>query len=188
MSREIELKFVIKDLENFMECLKKASISLKSESHQFDTIFFKKSKGFSDLPAGEPVIRIRQEKDKVTTTIKKYVSGIIEREEVECTISNANEFEKYLLLLDIVPVVTVHKIRRRGEYNGITVTVDHVEELGDFTEFEIISEDHDEAAVEKLYRIAEQFGFRCEDRVTIPYDEMIFDKQKIKNENGGELK
>lgn len=188
MSREIELKFMIHNLEKFMVCLKNESISLESGICQSDTIFFRKGKSFLDLAAGEPVIRIRQEQDKITTTIKKYVSGIIEREEIECTISSADEFKKYLLLLDIVPVVSVYKIRQKGKYKGVNITVDHVEGLGDFTEFEIVSENSDKETVEKLYGIAEQLGFRREDRVTMPYDEMIFKKQKLKNINGGQVK
>lgn len=177
MARELELKFRLADKKKFLERLSCLGIILSEPIVQHDTIFFRKGKCFKDLESGEPVIRIRQEKDNVKATLKKYVNGIVDREEIECSISDAGAFTRFLCLLECSPVVTVKKTRAKGVYHGVTITLDSVEKLGDFTEIEIMSAGENvEENLSKICNIAYELGLDMADLAKIPYDEMLFKK------------
>lgn len=179
MERELELKFRLLDKQVFIEKLRKLGIVLSEEREQNDTIFFRRGKGFADLKDGEPVIRIREENNRVKATLKKYVYGITDREEIECGVSDANLFCDFLIALDCVPVVTVNKTRAKGSYAGATITLDHVDGLGDFTEIEIMSDQEEtDSNSRKLKDIIIDLELDMRDLVSIPYDEMLFLKGK----------
>lgn len=177
MTRELELKFKLLDRQMFMTKLRKLGVVLSEAVEQNDTIFFRRGKGFTDLESGEPVIRIRQESGKAKATLKKYVCGIMDREEIECGISDAGSFSRFLDLLDCIPVVRVNKTRMKGSYAGATITVDHVAGLGYYTEIEIVSEDGDvNDNLQRLKSIMEDLELQMADLVKTPYDEMLFMK------------
>lgn len=142
MARELEMKFSISNRSDFINKLENLGIELSNSFEQDDIIFLRHGKTFEDLQKGEAVIRIRKEKNIIKTTIKKYVKGILDRKEVECKISDIQSFQEFLNLLDFSPVVSVNKTRRKGIYHNATIVIDHVKELGDYIEIEIISEDH----------------------------------------------
>ena len=174
MSKEIELKYELEDVNAYVERLCQLGVSLSSPITQHDTIFFRTGKCFKDLRDGEPVIRIRQANNNTKTTIKKYISGISEREEVECGIADAEAFKNYLALMDYFPVVAVKKTRQKGTYCGTTITIDYVEGLGEYTEIEIVTHDESTPALEIIKRVAEKLGLGEKHIVSTPYDEMLF--------------
>lgn len=175
MAREIELKYHIIDHHSFENHLKSLGISLSEAVEQNDIIFFRKGKKFDDLPNGEPVIRIRQENGKAKTTIKKYINGSINREEVECEILDVNSFKHILSLMDYQPIVAVQKIRSTGVYDGATIAVDHVKKLGFFAEIEIISSKKNfEDDLNKIMLIAQTLGLNNSEIQSKPYDEMLY--------------
>lgn len=177
MARELELKYKLESVEEYITRLNQLGISLSHPVQQCDTIFFRSGKCFQDLKAGEPVIRIRQENGTIKATIKKYVSGITEREEVECGISDIDSFKKFLALLDCVPIVTVKKTRRKGKYCGTTITIDFVEGLGVYTEIEIVTQEKKTASgLDVIKSVAKYLGLDQEHLVSTPYDEMLFTK------------
>ena len=177
MRRELELKFRITSENDFINMLEEKGIVLSSPIMQDDIIFFRKDRGFSDLDKGEPVIRIRKQQDKIVTTLKKYKDGIADRVEVECEILDGEMFHKYLELLDLVPVVTVKKKRRKGNYEDASINVDQVEGLGLFVEVEVISDDYmAKDDMKKLNRIVNELGLSKNNIVSMPYDEMLFRK------------
>lgn len=176
MSKEIELKYELEDVNAYVERLYQLGVSLSSPVTQCDTIFFRAKKSFQDLRDGEPVIRIRQENSNTKTTIKKYISGVSEREEVECGIADAEAFKDYLALMDYFPVVTVNKTRQKGTFCGATITIDYVEGLGEYTEIEIVTHDESSPALEIIKRVAENLGLDEKHIVSTPYDEMLFSK------------
>lgn len=177
MAREVELKIRLRNEQLFLKRLEELKIVLSKPVLQNDVIFLRKGMNFDDLFRGEPVIRIREEQEKTRVTIKKYISGIMDREELEFDITEPDSFHKFLNLLDFIPVVKVEKTRRKGRYKEVTVTLDHVMELGNFIELEILSTDEAvEADKEKLKEIVEKLGVDMIDLVKTPYDQMIFEK------------
>jgi len=181
MKRELELKFYISNKTNFINILNKKNIILSDPFIQNDIIFFRKGKRFSDLENGEPVIRIRQSNSQITTTLKKYKNGILDRTEIECKIEDSVNFQKFLELLEIFPVVTVNKTRQTGSYKGATIVLDNVSELGVFAEIEIISRDNCiEEDKKRLNKIAEELEFNLNSIVEVAYDEMLFNNAEKK--------
>lgn len=178
MARELELKFQVACKHDFMDRLQNLGITLSEPVEQVDTIFFRKGKIFEDLESGEPVIRIREENGKVKTTLKKYMNGIMDREEIECEILDAASFHKFLCLMDCVPTVVVRKTRRKGFYHGATITLDSVERLGIYAEIEIVCDNHIADNSRKLEEIAKELGLNMSDVVAKPYDEMLYRKEE----------
>lgn len=175
MSRELELKFELDQQHEFLERLNALGITLSEPCRQYDTIFLPHDHSFEDLDKGIPIVRIRQSDGKITTTLKKYISGITNREEVECSISDATIFTKYLCLLGFAPIVTVNKTRRKATYCGTTITLDYVEQLGVFTEIEIICDEENVARnLKRLDEIAHELGLEHSKKVSKPYDEMLY--------------
>lgn len=179
MLRELELKFNLLDEKPFMESLNDKGILLSPPVAQQDVVFFRKGKGYSDLPNGEPIIRIRRQANTISTALKKYQNGFTDRLEVEFEVSDPVLFQTYLELLDIVPIVRVSKKRRRANYKEAIINLDHVNDLGVFAEIEIISEDNSvDRNIQKLYVIAEELGLNKNAIVDISYDQMLFYKMK----------
>lgn len=178
MQRELELKFRLFNEDNFLAILEKKDIYLENPVVQTDVIFLRKGKGFEDLKCGEPVVRIRKQGDKIITTIKKYVDGIKDRLEAECEILDGKAFEKFLGLLDFIPVVTVKKERRIGTYGDAIISFDYVDGLGSFVEVEIISDDSRvQIDLLKLDTIISELGLSKQNIVNKPYDEMLFERR-----------
>lgn len=180
MGREIEMKFRIDNKNTFIDKLDSLGVALSDFRNQHDKIYMLEGKYFDDLEKGECIIRIRKEGNRQTTTIKKYIDGIKDRQEVECEITDADLFEEYLKLLNFKLLVEVVKKRAIGQYLGVNITVDSVSDLGDFSEIEVISNDDDVAeAKERVKKIAECLGFDIFNQVKRPYDEMIYERGVI---------
>lgn len=177
MARELELKFRLKDEQLFFKRLEELKIVLSESILQKDIIFLKQGTEFDDLFKGEPVIRIREEQGKSKATVKKYVSGIMDREEIEFNLTEPEAFRRFLILLDFIPVIIVEKTRRKGIYMEATVTLDRVKGLGSFIEVEIISTDEiAETDKESLKNIVKRLGLDMMDLVKTPYDQMLYEK------------
>lgn len=178
MGREIEMKFRIDNKNTFIDKLYSLGIVLSDYKNQHDKIYMLEGKSFKDLEKGECIIRIRIEENRQTTTIKKYIDGIKDRQEVECEITDVDLFEEYLKLLNFKLLVEVIKKRAVGQYLGANITVDSVSDLGDFSEIEIISNDDNvEKAKERVEEIALRLGFDASNQVKMPYDEMIYERR-----------
>lgn len=179
MKRELELKFKLTNEAFFVDTLRQKGISLSLPVTQRDTVFFRKGKGYPDLPKGEPVMRIREQSNTASTALKKYQNGITDRLEVECEISDPVIFQKYLELLDIFPLVIVQKQRQNARYKDAWINLDHIDGLGAFAEVEILSEDSTaDADTRKLYAIAKELGLDMDALIDVPYDQMLFYKME----------
>lgn len=179
MSREVELKFKIDNKEEFLERLSELGVELSIPRKQHDWIYMGKGKSFDDLKFGEPIIRIREEGVNITTTIKRYIDGIKDRREVECGISNVSLFDEYLEMLGFKLLVEVEKERVVGHYDNVNITLDRVNELGVFSEIEVIAHDDSVINARKQVRdIAEALGFDVLKQMDVPYDEMIYERKR----------
>jgi len=179
MKRELETKFAIRDEKAFLSVLERHGIHLTEPVEQRDIIYFRKGKGFSDLPHGEPVLRIRQVGNAITTTLKIYRNGVSDRTEVECGITDQIAFDEYLKCLGFDSIVEVIKKRRKGTFSGATIVLDEVCRLGHFAEIEVVtSDDGVSDGIEKLRMIVEHLGFDGKDAFTVPYDEMLYNKTR----------
>jgi len=182
MAREVELKFKINDKNDFFCKMREKGIVLSEPQKQHDRIYMLEGKNFTDLKKGENIIRIREEGKKLTTTVKKYVDGIKDRQEVECGITNVKLFADYLNILGYKMLIEVIKERSNGDYLGAKITFDSVVGLGEFTEIEIVVDSDDTMEAQKLVEyIAKDFGFDILEQIKLPYDEMVYLERKKEN-------
>lgn len=179
MRKEVELKFLLKDKEQLFIRLRELNIKVSKSKKQKDTIYMYKGRSFDDLEKGEPIIRIRTTDDDITTTVKRYINGIIERQEVECVLQDDKLFGDYLKVLNYEPIVKVEKQRCEYKYRDANIAVDDVIQLGSFVEVEIILEDDDsEQAIMQIKQIAKELGIDINYIVNKPYDQMIYEKER----------
>lgn len=175
MKRELELKIELFNENTFLDKLRIKGIILSHPVLQQDTVFFRKDKEYCNLSEGEPVIRIRQEKNTTSTALKKYKNGFTDRVEIEFVIPDASAFQNYLEALDIFPVIVVTKYRQKAQYKDAVIHLDRVEGLGIFVEIEIMSDDsRAEADMQKLCAIVSELGLSPDEAIKISYDEMLY--------------
>lgn len=179
MKREIEKKYRIKNESETLELLKKNKILLSKTKNQKDTIYMREGKTFSDLDKGEPILRIRETESSLTTTLKKYVSGPTDRVEITCSIGEKSSYQDYIKALGFSELVVVKKVRKEAIFLGATITLDNVDNLGDFIEIEIMIEDESsENALINIDKIAEILQLSEDQRILSTYDEMLHKKSR----------
>lgn len=181
MKHEIEKKFHIFDEEKFLSTLNNYKITLGETIRQKDKIYLRAGKNFLDLHKGEPVIRIREEKNGFKTTLKLYKDGTLNRVEVECGITDDIAFSEYLECLGFFKIVTVDKTRREANFSGVKILFDNISNLGKFVEFEVVTDSENTSeSLKKLEQVINELGFNDDNVVKIPYDEMIYNKESKK--------
>lgn len=179
MRIEVEKKYRVDDIERWIHKLAALGAPPGPIKQQSDRIFLPEGKGFDDLPAGVPVLRIRATADGCSTTAKKYVRDATEREEVEVDIGDATDFADYLKLIGFHEVVVVNKQRRRATLDEVVILLDTVEGLGSFIELEVMSNTADVAAAHaKIDLVAAKLGLDSRAVVSMPYDVQLYEAQR----------
>jgi adenylate cyclase class 2 len=95
-----------------------------------------------DFAATDEALRVRREtRDGTTTARMTYKGPLVDdesktREEVETGVDDGYEADSVFRNLGFEPVATVRKDRRFYSYDGYTVTLDAVEDVGEFLEVE----------------------------------------------------
>ena len=176
--REIEIKFKVKDL-NFLENnLIKQGCVFSDPIIQHDITYSQKNSDldYTCAKEGDVMLRIRRQDEKSEFNIKKQCSGESDNIEHETQISNPDEMDKILKLLNWVPQVEVKKMRKKGKWDEYEICLDKVEELGDFMEIEKMVEDDSDPEIirEELFNMVKVLGLVKEDEETRGYDTQIF--------------
>ncbi len=80
-------------------------------------------------------------------------------DEYNTPLTKPDQLAKIFSALDVKPVIVVDKTRTSYLYQQVEVSLDVVQELGDFVELEMKGQfNHPEEAREKLYTLAEELG------------------------------
>lgn len=134
-----------------------------------------------DFAATDEALRIRREHADGETTKLTYKGPLIDetsktREEHETTVEDADALIATLGALGFDAVATVEKHRERFEFDGYTVTLDRVEDLGEFVEVE--TEAHEEGiddAREGVRATLEDLDLDPEGGIRTSYLELLLD-------------
>jgi adenylate cyclase class 2 len=170
---EIELKFEIPSLalkEEILNFLQNHATLVK-ETFQKDTYFLPSHKDFFAVKPPIEWLRIR-ESDKGNSINYKhwqYKDGVNQNycDEYESSLGDSEAVEKILTALDIQPLVVVDKKRKVFQYKKIEVSIDEVENLGNFIELEAHGEfESIEVARDSLYALAKQFKLEHDEQKT----------------------
>jgi predicted adenylyl cyclase CyaB len=141
--------------------------------HQIDEVFLYQKDSFTDHKQGEPVVRIRQQNGQVLFTVKRAMNDAGDSAEHELGIESHATMRAALIDMGYRSVVTIDKKRRHYGGDGITYALDEVANLGMFLEIEILAEQLDNSAEEKIFEAALDLGI---DTVTLEpkkYDTLL---------------
>lgn len=166
---EVEQKFHVRDIDTLVESLTRlGAVEGAPESHR-DTYFNHPNRDFSET---REALRVRRVNGVPAVTYKgSLVAGEIKaRRELEWRLdpgdADGSNMETLLTLLSFRRVGTVEKTRRTftlaGELADFTIVVDHVTELGDFAEIELIvpQQGDIEAARDRIAGFSRQLGLQ----------------------------
>jgi adenylate cyclase class 2 len=144
---EVEVK-VPADHERVRQRLDEVGATAVGTVTQVDTYFDAPHRDFAET---DEALRVRRERqDGETEPRLTYKGPLVEaesktREEVEAAVDDGDDVTAIFEALGFAPAATVRKERERFRHEGFTVTLDSVDDVGEFVEVE--TEVADEAAV-----------------------------------------
>ncbi len=118
-----------------------------------------------DFGATDEALRLRRAGDSIIMTYKGPKMGLAAKTRREIEVS-VGDFEAVLLMLETLGfsrVGTVVKDRDRFLLEGIEISLDRVEDLGDFVELEKKGANR-QSAEDELFRMAERLGLESFER------------------------
>jgi adenylate cyclase class 2 len=175
---EIEVKAKVKDFEPLISKLKEIGCVLSEPIVQDDYIF--NQKGINLEHHDSPVLRIREQGNRVIFTLKQNRGGELDCIEKEVEVNDRNILKDIFELLDFEQTVEVHKKRRKGNCRGYEICLDEVQEIGSFIEVEKMSDEDGEKVQNELFDFLKELGVNPEDRVFVGYDTQVWLKHNQK--------
>jgi adenylate cyclase class 2 len=95
--------------------------------------------------------------------------------EREIVIDDPDQAAEMLKYIGYYQVLDMARVRQKSSYNGLTICLDQVEELGSFIKVsKMVEEDDTQQVWEQLFAFLERFGISKEDKVTQPYGTLIY--------------
>ncbi|MBZ6493789.1 class IV adenylate cyclase [Natrinema longum] len=171
---EVEVK-VPADLETVRDRLVALEATPRGAVVQVDTYYDAPHREFAET---DEALRIRSERpeDGEAETRVTYKGPLVDeesktREEVETTVGNGEKTDEILTNLGFEPAATVRKDRERFALEEYTVTLDSVDDVGEYVEVEtdVEAETDLEAAREGAYEVLERLGLDPDDQLRTSY-------------------
>ncbi len=139
MNKEIEIQVEIKNPGDVEKKIEKVGKFIKTRK-QVDKYFVPPQKDFFIKEPPTEYLRIRQEKDRnhLNYSFVHFDENnqMLSTDEYETPIDNPETVEEIFKKIGLVFKVTVLKTRKYFDCGNFEVTLDHVENLGDFMEIE----------------------------------------------------
>lgn len=138
--QEIEVQLKVENIKPLVKLLEKDGKFL-GEVRQIDEYFTPVHRNFADKDPIEEWLRVRKSNDKFSITYKNWhydQSGRSEffADEFETSVGDISAIKKMFSALDFKPLVTVKKIRKTYLYKDLEITLDAIDNIGDFIEIE----------------------------------------------------
>lgn len=169
MGMEIEVKAYADDLEEIEGKIRDMGAELTWEGGQKDTYYNHPERDFART---DEALRIRREQNRNTIAYKgpKIDEQSKTREEIQFRVEDPQEADKMLVKLGFVPVGTVTKYRRKFRLEDMKISLDMVENLGDFVEIEALEADLSEDDVsetrDRILAVMEELGLTRRERTS----------------------
>lgn len=134
-----------------------------------------------DFAKTDEALRIRRDAEGVTVTYKgpKLDKETKSREEVKVKAGDFESAKKIFEKLGFEAFAEVKKERRIYRAGDVLICLDYVYGLGKFVEIEVEADSLD--AKEKVFKIAEQLGYRRDESIRESYLELILQKKSGKD-------
>ncbi|QFU83578.1 class IV adenylate cyclase [Natronorubrum aibiense] len=172
---EVEVK-VPADLEAVRTRLEGLGADRERAIVQEDTYYDAPHRSFVET---DEALRIRRESSRESGADKTritYKGPLLDdesksREEFETAVGDGGTMDAILTNLGFDPAATVRKERERFALEGYTITLDAVDDVGEYVEVEIDVEDEAdlETAREGAYDVLEQLGLEPDDQLRTSY-------------------
>ncbi len=171
---EVEMKFRA-DHERVRRVLDERGANERNAVRQRDTYYNAPMRDFDET---DEALRVRQEggNGRARITYKGPLVGESSktRQEHETELGNGNTMDSILGALGFVPVATVEKERERFSLGEYVVTLDSVDELGEFVEVETEAEEGGlDAAREGVTGTVESLGMDPAEEIRTSYLELL---------------
>jgi adenylate cyclase class 2 len=161
MEFEVEKKFWLPVVEQTLQLLEGLGVELAPGNDQVDKYYNHPARDFVKT---DEVLRLRSVGSENFITYKgaRIDSTTKTRRELELPLHDGNylhDFEQLLVVLGFQPIMTIHKFRRKAEFQWecypIEVSLDEIDQLGSFIELETTSDlKHLERAKKALESLA----------------------------------
>ena len=176
---EVETKLKIDHIEHIEDRIKKLKVEYKGEKTEIDLYF-----DHSDIQilSGGGAFRVRDADGKYRLTYKgpKKDNETTSRPEFEIRIESAMEMIKILDELGFYDIFEVKKLRKTYLLKDLIITLDKVDELGEFIEVEgKASNDEDfKKKKDEIFKLLKKLGLSTEEISQRSYLEMLLDKKR----------
>jgi adenylate cyclase class 2 len=178
---EVEVK-VAADIEAVAARLAELGAELTGDVVQVDTYYDAPHREFAET---DEALRVRRETREGDTEARiTYKGPLVEaesktREEFETGVEEGETADAIFDHLGFEPAATVHKDRLFYDYEGYTVTLDDVEDVGEFVEVETETDEAGvEAAREGAYEVLRDLGLDPEEQTRTSYLGMLLENTR----------
>jgi len=178
---EVEVK-VAADLTIVADRLDDVGAELTGDVEQVDIYYDAPHREFAET---DEALRVRRETREGETEARiTYKGPLIEaesktREEVETGVDDGAKADTIFEQLGFEPAATVRKDRRFYRYDGYTVTLDAVEDVGEFVEVETETDESGvELAREGAFEVLRALGLDPEDQTRTSYLGMLLENTR----------
>ncbi len=179
--KEVEIKIQVDNLEEIAQLLAKKGCVFTQAFTQDDIVYIPNNEPTVPVPAGVNVLRIRREAEKTKFTLKRSdVDNHLSKLECELEISDPEQMEKIIGLLDYKEIAHTTKTRRICKINDFEICLDHVNELGDYLEIEKITDENPLAVQKEMLDYLSALGVDVSKRVGVGYDVLYVRKLNSK--------
>lgn len=157
ISMEMEIKARVEDFREIIRIIEGMGAKYLKRIRQSDIYFNHPCK---DFMKSDEALRIRvSDSTYITYKGPRTEDEIKSRYEVELKVEDGGKAKEILQKLGFSYAGTVVKMRTIYELNGMKISLDSVENLGNFVEIEILGENTEENR-EKLSQMAKELGLK----------------------------
>ncbi|MFA7717542.1 MAG: class IV adenylate cyclase [Candidatus Absconditabacterales bacterium] len=173
--KKVEVKAKVADVETLKDRLVLLGFFFSQALFQQDRLYLPNDTLFSEIKEGTVILRLRNSNGRQTLKLKKIGETFLDTIEREIVIDDPDQAAEMLKYIGYYQVLDMARVRQKSSYNGLTISLDQVEELGSFIKVEKMVEDEDIQQVQdKLFAFLERFGISKEDQVTQQYGTLIY--------------
>lgn len=181
---EIEAKFPLLNKNETVDILSQCGRIIERNNYQKDIYYTPAHENFLKKNPISEWLRIRDTKDEKTINYKNWGNhngnNKITCKEIEIGIDDYDGMIEMLNALDFKQIIIVEKTRNSFEYNNIIVSIDSIENLGDFIELEFKTNlyDNENDSMKYIMDTIENLKIKVGNQIFAGYPQLVMEKNK----------
>lgn len=179
---EIEAKFPLYNKKETIFKLKELGKTIEENNYQKDIYYTPAHENFLKKKPISEWLRIRNTKEEKTINYKNWSNSNgnnkISCKEIEIEIDDYNGMIEMLNALDFKQIIVVEKTRNSFEYNNIVISIDSIENLGDFIELEFKTNlyDNENESMKYIMDTIEELNVKVGEQIFAGYPQLVMEK------------